>query len=105
MHLQGTLRSANWRAVVREDGLPEVKQEEPRQATIFINGVPYRVDDRPVTGADLRQVPTPPISSDFDLIEEKVEGEDVIVHEDEVVQLADGRRFFVVPRRILAGRN
>lgn len=70
--------------------------------TLTIDGRNYRVAGGPVTGATLRELPSPPIGSDFDLVLMGAEG-DLLIREDEIVELRDGLEFFAVPRRILAG--
>lgn len=72
--------------------------------TIYVNRHPFRVADQPVTGAALKELPTPPIGPDLDLVRIMHGGEsDLFVRPDEVVELEDGTEFFAVPRTIMAG--
>jgi hypothetical protein len=74
--------------------------------TIYVNRHPFRVARRPVTGAVLKEMPTPPIGPDSDLIRIMHGGEsDLFVQPDEVVELEDGTEFFAVPRTIMAGAS
>ena len=36
--------------------------------TIYVNRHPFRVADQPVTGAALKELPTPPVGPDLDLV-------------------------------------
>jgi hypothetical protein len=72
--------------------------------TVYVNRHAFRVPDKPVTGAMLKELPTPPIGPDLDLIRIMHGGEsDLFVRPDEVVELEDGTEFFAVPRTIMAG--
>jgi hypothetical protein len=72
--------------------------------TIYVNRHPFRVADQPVTGAALKELPTPPVGPDLDLVRIMHGGEsDLFVRPDEVVELEDGTEFFAVPRTIMAG--
>lgn len=72
--------------------------------TIYIDRNSFVVFRHAVTGAALRQLPSPPIRGDFDLFRVAVgEEEDVLVREVEVVELEDGARFFTAPQMIHAG--
>jgi hypothetical protein len=73
--------------------------------TIYIDRNSFVVPSHAVTGAMLRQLPSPPIRGDFDLFRIAVgDGEDVLVREVEVVELEDGARFFTAPQMIHAGK-
>ncbi len=80
----------------------EADESKDDAVTLTIDGKKYRVARGPVTGASLRELPSPPIGSDFDLVLMGAEG-DLLIREDEIVELKDGLEFFAVPRRILAG--
>lgn len=82
---------------------PAVKGSNGR-ITIYVNKHPFRVRDEPLTGAALKELPTPPIGPDLDLVRIMHGGEsDLFVRPDEVVELQDGSEFFAVPRTIMAG--
>lgn len=72
--------------------------------TIYINGGSHRVSKRPMTGADLRALPSPPIDTEYEFIQVR-EGEnaDILIREDQVVEIKDGDHFVAVPHTILAG--
>lgn len=80
---------------------------QERVATIFINKLQFVVDQSAMTGADLRELVGPSVLSDHELIRVGAgrDRQDLLVHEDEVVELADGVEFITVPSRILAGRQ
>jgi len=72
--------------------------------TIYIDRNSFVVHRHALTGAALRQLPSPPIRGDFDLFRVAAgEEEDVLVHDAEVVELEDGTRFFTAPQMIHAG--
>ncbi len=72
--------------------------------TIYVNRHSFRVADQPITGAVLKELPTPPIGPDSDLIRIMHGGEsDLFVRLDELVELVDGTEFFAVPHTIMAG--
>jgi hypothetical protein len=73
--------------------------------TIVINGGTYRVERKPMTGAALREVAAPPIGRDYEFIQVRKDGADLLIREDEIVELAEGTEFIAVPRRILAGKQ
>jgi hypothetical protein len=91
------------------DREPEEQEREANgtdngQITIYVNRHAFRVTGRPVTGATLKDLPTPPIGPDLDLIRIMHGGEsDLFVEPDEVVELEDGTEFFAVPRSIMPG--
>lgn len=64
----------------------------------------FRIRNRPLSSAELRQIPTPPVNPDFDLFQE-VSGPaaDVLVGPDQVVDFESGTSFFTAPRSITAG--
>jgi hypothetical protein len=88
---------------------PETSEAAPDadggdSVTIYIDRNSFVVPRNAVTGAVLRQLPSPPIRGDFDLFRVAVgETEDVLVHEGEVVELEEGARFFTAPQMIHAG--
>jgi hypothetical protein len=94
-----------------QDRDPEEQESGPNGAnkgriTIYVNRHPFRVADQPVTGAALKELPTPPIRPDLDLVRIMHGGDsDLFVRPDEVVELENGTEFFAVPRTIMAGRQ
>jgi hypothetical protein len=89
----------------REPATAESPEEDGGDAvTIYIDRNAFLVAQRALTGTVLRQLPTPPIRGDFDLFRVAPGAEeDLLVHDDEVIELEDGARFFTAPQRILAG--
>jgi hypothetical protein len=71
---------------------------------ISINGSSYRAPGRLMTGAELRQLPTPPLTGDVDLLFTRTAEDDLFVDDGQIVELTDGAAFVAVPRTILAGR-
>jgi hypothetical protein len=87
-----------------ENGLIVADDEAPESLTLVLNGTEYRVQPGAMTLAELRALPYPPISPDYDLWLETPAGEDIFLSDAEEVQLRDGMRLLAVPRSILAGR-
>ncbi len=77
---------------------------KPKEAVIFIDKVQFKVPESRLPGAQLRQLPTPPIGPDRDLYEEVPGGEDLPVGDDQAVELKDGMHFFTTPHSITPGR-
>lgn len=71
---------------------------------IQIDRVYYEVTQREMTGAQLRNVPKPPIGPDRDLFEVVPGHTDRKIADDEVVAIRDGERFFTAPAQINPGR-
>lgn len=71
--------------------------------SIIIDGVPCFAPRRQLTGAELRNLPNPPIPADRDLWQE-VDGDlDQAVSPSETIDLRPQMRFFSVPRVINPG--
>ena len=82
------------------------QQAAPRhEFRIQIDRVHYEVHEDELTGAQLRDIPKPPIGPDRDLFE-VVPGEpDRKIELTEVVKITNGKRFFTAPAHINPGRN
>lgn len=76
----------------------------PKEFVIFIDKQQFKTSAATLTGAELRQLPKPPIGPDRDLYEEVPGGQDVPVADDQAVQLKDGMHFFTTPHTITPGR-
>ena len=63
----------------------------------------YTVTQESMTGAQIRQVPTPPIGPDRDLFLVVPGGSDKKIGNDEVVEIRNGLRFFTAPAQINPG--
>jgi len=74
------------------------------EQVIHIDRREFKVPGPTITGAQLRQLPSPPIGPDFDLYEEVPGGEDKLIEDDTVVELKNGLHFFSVPKTINPGR-
>lgn len=70
---------------------------------IRIDRAEFTVEQDELTGAQLRQLPTPPIGSDRDLFEVIPGQTDRKISDTEVVQMANGERFFTAPAHINPG--
>lgn len=64
----------------------------------------FQVAPRPISGAELRQLPIPPIGDDRDLFQIFSGARaDLIVPEDQAIDFENGTDFFSTPRSISAG--
>ncbi len=70
---------------------------------IQIDRVHYTPTKPEMTGAELRQVPQPPIGPDRDLFEVVPGQPDRKIEDATVVQIHDGKRFFTAPSQINPG--
>lgn len=80
------------------------KRAEEREVTIQIDRVHYMITKFEMTGADLRQLPAPPIGPDRDLFEVVPGGTDIKIGDALLVELHNGMRFFTAPAQINPGR-
>ncbi len=85
----------------------EVKQfeERDRPFDIKIDRTEFKVRERFRTGAQLRQLPNPPIGPDRDLFEVVPGGSDEKIADNQEVKMRDGLRFFTAPTQINPGSN
>lgn len=79
------------------------EQEEARTFDVKIDRTEYKVHHRFLTGAELRQLPHPPIGPDRDLFEVVPGGSDKKIADEEKVEMRDGLRFFTAPAQINPG--
>lgn len=78
--------------------------EDHQQITIVIDREHFRVPERSITGAELRNLPNPPIGPDRDLyLEVKGPGDDRLIEPTDVVELEEGMHFFTAPATITPG--
>ncbi len=78
---------------------------QPRQEFhIQIDREHFTVSQPVLTGAQLRQLPNPPIGPDRDLFEVVPGRPDRKIANDELVEMHDGLRFFTAPAVINPGR-
>ncbi len=72
---------------------------------IHIDRVPHEVDEHELTGAQLRDLPTPPITEDFDLWREKRgDVEDELIEPNSIVKLVEDVHFYSAPSKINPGQ-
>ncbi|HJU12536.1 MAG TPA: multiubiquitin domain-containing protein [Candidatus Binataceae bacterium] len=64
----------------------------------------YTVTQERMTGAQIRQVTSPPIGPDRDLFLVVPGGSDKKIADNEVVEIRNGLRFFTAPAQINPGR-
>ena len=93
-----------------EDDMDQINSENldsdkkhPHLINIQIDRVHYDVDATEMTGAQLREVPKPPIGPDRDLFEVVPGASDVKIGNATVVHLHNGMRFFTAPGQINPG--
>ncbi|HEX7802600.1 MAG TPA: multiubiquitin domain-containing protein [Pseudoxanthomonas sp.] len=74
-----------------------------KHTNIQIDRVHYKVEGNRLTGQQLRDLPTPPITADRDLFLVVPGAQDRKIGADEKVELHDGMRFFTAPGHINPG--
>jgi len=82
----------------------EHETKKPHEFHIQIDRAHYTTTEDKMTGASLRQIPTPPIGIDRDLYEVVPGHPDEKVEDAAVVEIRDGERFFTAPAHINPGR-
>ncbi len=82
------------------------KTKDPKRGKtpIYIDGTRYHPEGDKLTGAQLRLVPSPPVSTDRDVWLDILDELDRLIEDDEVVVLENNMRFFTVPRVINPGQ-
>jgi hypothetical protein len=86
------------------DGLRFVSRER-HGYRIQIDRIHYEVDANAMTGAQLRNVPTPPIGPDRDLFEVTPGGSDRKIEDNTNVAIRNGLRFYTAPAHINPGAS
>src|SRR5690242_12430851 len=87
------------------DKVSEAEPDNDSTITIYIDRNAFRVARRAITGRELRELAIPPVGGDYELFQVSVGTEpDLLIHNDEVVELAPQGEFFSAPRMIMAGR-
>lgn len=87
-----------------KEELEEFLRREGRSFTIKIDRTEYEVRERKRTGAQLRNLPRPPIGPDRDLFEVVPGGSDLKILDAMEVKMRDGLRFFTAPAQINPGQ-
>lgn len=70
---------------------------------VRIDRAEFTVEDAELTGAQIRQLPSPPIGPDRDLFEVVPGASDKKIADTDVVAIRDGLRFFTAPAQINPG--
>lgn len=79
--------------------------EAARPIRIHLDRVPYEIHQHELTGAQIRALPSPPISPDFDLWqEERGDVEDRLIAPTDTVKLKEDMHFYSAPATINPGR-
>ena len=78
---------------------------DPKGFRIRIDRTDYTVTKEKLSGAQLRELPTPPIPPDRDIYQVVPGHEDLKIKDDDTVQMHDGLRFFTVPNTINPGTS
>ncbi|WAX58520.1 hypothetical protein M6B22_07080 [Jatrophihabitans cynanchi] len=79
--------------------------KKPKEFHIKIDRVEYHVVEEELTGAQLRQLPHPPIGPDRDLFEVIPGQADRKIDDTYVVEIVNGKRFFTAPAHINPGHE
>jgi hypothetical protein len=74
-----------------------------KQFEIFIDKTKFEVTSSSLTGAQLRNLPSPPVPEDRDLYLEVPGGEDKPIEPQDTLALKEGMHFFTVPKHINPG--
>ena len=76
---------------------------DPKRFRIRIDRTDYIVTEEKLSGAQLREVPSPSIPPDRDLYQVIAGHEDLKIKDDDTVQIYDGLRLFTAPNTINPG--
>lgn len=82
---------------------PHAEGKPLKEVHIQIDRTPYTVPEQAITGAQIRQIPAPPIGPERDLFEVVPGAPDRKILDTTVVQLHNGQRFFTAPGQINPG--
>lgn len=80
-------------------------QQEHHGTPIHIDKKTYFVQEPTITGAQLRQLPDPPIGDDYDLYLEVPGGQDKLIGDNEEIDVKAGMHIFSAQRNINPGRS
>lgn len=86
-----------------QNGNGNKPEKGPNQYRIQIDRVHFTITESELTGAELRQLPEPPIGPDRDLFEVVPGGTDEKIEDTASVQIRNGQRFFTAPSQINPG--
>jgi hypothetical protein len=79
--------------------------KKPAEFHIKIDRIEYRITSEELTGAELRQLPEPPVGHDRDLFEVIPGQADRKISDTYVVEIVNGKRLFTAPAHINPGRQ
>ena len=79
------------------------KEPDHKGFQIQIDRIEYEVLAEKLSGAEFRDVPSPPIPPERDLFQVVPGQPDLKIKDDDTVQLHDGLRFFTAPNTINPG--
>ncbi len=83
----------------------EGHEQHPHGFQIQIDRVHYTVNQEQMTGAQIRNIPNPPIGPDRDLFQVVPGGQDRKIEMNDVVEMRNGLRFFTAPAQINPGKS
>lgn len=83
----------------------EGKDHPKKSYKITIDRDHYEVHQDEMTGAEIRQLPYPPIGSDRDLFQVVPGGSDQKIGDADIVEIHEGMRFFTAPSQINPGNE
>jgi hypothetical protein len=81
----------------------EHEDKKPDETVIHIDRHQFKVEQSSMMGEQLRQLPSTPIGTDYDLFLEVPGGEDRLIGDQEDVELENGMHFFSVQKHITPG--
>jgi hypothetical protein len=84
-------------------GAADEEKHGEHAINIQIDRIHYKVKQKMMTGAELRQLPATPIAADRDLFQVVPGGSDHKIGDADLVELRDGARFFTAPGQINPG--
>jgi hypothetical protein len=87
-----------------ENKTGQAEASPPEGFQIQIDREHFTAHQDEMTGAQIRQVPTPPIGPDRDLFEVGPAHTDVKIEDATVVKIRNGLRFFTAPTHISPGQ-
>jgi hypothetical protein len=82
---------------------PASERPHEREFPIQIDREHFIVRKEELTGAELRNLPKPPVPADRDLFEVRPGESDLLIEDTTVVKMHDGLRFFTTPSHINPG--
>lgn len=87
----------------KQDAEERHGHEHPKVFHIQIDRAHFDVTEDEMTGAQLRQLPAPPIGPDRDLFEVVPGESDRKIEDSDIVEIRNGKRFFTAPSHINPG--